>query len=198
MSVQVKAADVMASDVEKLGRAASTEPARTFSCNWARNSGRTPAQSFTLGAQPGGAKSPRSTVKVCGRHGMDDKYDDDTGNSDGNDRMSSASTNNAAARDQTRLPSCPHVPRIHCATLRHFETREWRLHRAGERRCRLGEELGACAAMTALQQGAQGAKAHALFTWAKARKQAPTSPLETAPNVVVHMGWGIGFGRALE
>ncbi len=31
MSIPVKAADVMASEVEKLGRAASTEPARTLS-----------------------------------------------------------------------------------------------------------------------------------------------------------------------
>ena len=70
MSVQVKAADVMASEVEKLGRAASTEPARTFSCNLARNSGRVPAQSLTLGAEPGGENPLRSTTKFCEWNGI--------------------------------------------------------------------------------------------------------------------------------
>ena len=61
----MKAADVMASEVEKLGRAASTEPARTFSCNLARKSGRVPAQSLIFGAESGGAKPSRSTTNVC-------------------------------------------------------------------------------------------------------------------------------------
>jgi hypothetical protein len=65
MSVQVKAAEVMASEVEKMGRAASTEPARTLSCNLARKSGRVPAQSLIFGAESGGAKPSRWTANVC-------------------------------------------------------------------------------------------------------------------------------------
>ena len=65
MSVQVKAADVTASEVENSAKAASTDPARTFASNFARNSGRVPAQSLTFGAELGGAKPSRLTVKDC-------------------------------------------------------------------------------------------------------------------------------------
>ena len=65
MSVQVKAADVTASEVENSAKAASTDPVRTFASNFARNSGRVPAQSLTFGAELGGAKPSRLTVKVC-------------------------------------------------------------------------------------------------------------------------------------
>ncbi len=65
MRVQVKAAEVMVSVVENSGRAAFTEPARTLASNCARNSGSVPAQSFTFGAEPGGANPSRMTSKVC-------------------------------------------------------------------------------------------------------------------------------------
>ncbi len=158
MSVQVNAADVMASEVEKLGRAASTEPARTFSSKLARNSGRVPAQSLTLGAEPnffGGANSSRLTTKFC----------------NGNEIMTASHYMatmmmitgmmivflvSVKTMLQRRIkPFCPHVPRTRCATLHHFETREWRPHRAAGERYHRGGAPGACAAITALQQGAK-------------------------------------------
>jgi hypothetical protein len=65
ISVLVKAAAVMESEVENVGKAASTDPDRTFRCNCARNSGSAPAQSFTLAAQPGASKLSRITTKFC-------------------------------------------------------------------------------------------------------------------------------------
>jgi hypothetical protein len=59
ISVHVKAASVIASEVENAGSAASIDPGRTFRCNCAQNSGRVPTQSFTLGAHPGASKLSR-------------------------------------------------------------------------------------------------------------------------------------------
>ena len=197
MSVQVKAADVMASEVEKLGRAASTEPARTFSSNLARNSGRVPAQSLTLGAEPGGANSSRITTKFC----------------NGNE-IKTASHNMATMMMITGMmivflvsvktmlqprikPSCPHVPRTRCATLRHFETREWRPHRAAGERYHRGGAPGACAAITVLT--ARREKAYARCTSVNDVRQAPISPFETVPSFRLLLeDKGRAFGRALE
>jgi hypothetical protein len=150
MSEQVKAAEVMASEVEKLGRAASTEPARTFSSNLARNSGRVPAQSLTLGAEPGGANSSRITTKFCNGneimtawHKMDTIID----NNGDDDGIFSVRKQMLQRRSK---PSGPHDPRTRCAMLRHFETREWRPHRASGERYHRGGAPGVCAAITAL------------------------------------------------
>ena len=182
-----------------MGRAASTEPARTFSSNWARNSGRVPAQSLTLGAEPGGANSSRITTKFCnGNEIMTASHNMATMIDNNGDDDSIFSVRKQMLQRRSK-PSGLHDPRTRCATLRHFETREWRPHRAAGERYHRGGAPGACAAITVLT--ARREKAYARCTSVNDVRQAPISPFETVPTASFRLlieVKGRAFGRALE
>ena len=179
-----------------MGRAASTEPARTFSSNWARNSGRVPAQSLTLGAEPGGANSSRITTKFCNGNEIMTASNNMATMIDNNGDDDSIFSVRKQMLQRRSKPSGLHDPRTRCATLRHFETREWRPHRAAGERYHRGGAPGACAAITALQHGA---RKHARCTSVNDVRQAPISPFETVPSFRLLLeDKGRAFGRALE